>query len=133
VVKGQRQVGKTYLIREFGRKHYKNYIEINFEEAPSACSIFAGDLVIDDLISQISILTKKSITPGETLIFLDEIQKCDRARTSLKFFADVKRFDVIASGSLLGLSLSHNSDEGVPVGYEDSAHQMYPMDFEEFL
>ena len=131
LVKGARQVGKTYSIDKFARENYKNYTYINFDENPTYQAIFDGDLDVDTLIKQISLrVSGAELEPGETILFLDEIQNCPRARTALKFFAMDGRFDVIASGSMLGI---HYKDvPSYPVGYVDYL-EMYSMDFEEFL
>jgi uncharacterized protein len=131
LVKGARQVGKTFIIDEFAIKNYKHYTRINFDETPGLSSIFDGDLDVETLIKQISLSVPNSeLVPYETLIFLDEIQNCPRARTALKFFALDRRFDVIASGSMLGIN--YKDVPSYPVGYVDSL-EMYSLDFEEFL
>jgi predicted AAA+ superfamily ATPase len=131
LVKGARQVGKTFIIDEFARANYKHYTRINFDENPAYKAIFDGDLDIETLIKQISLrVPNAELVPNETLIFLDEIQNCPRARTALKFLAIDKRFDVIASGSMLGI---HYKDvPSYPVGYVYTI-EMYSLDFEEFL
>jgi len=104
LVKGARQVGKTFIIDEFAHENYKHYTRINFDENPAYKAIFDGDLDVETLIKQISLrVPNAELIPNETLIFLDEIQNCPRARTALKFLAIDKRFDVIASGSMLGI------------------------------
>mgnify|MGYP002627199854 CR=1 FL=1 len=131
LVKGARQIGKSFIIRRFGMDKYKCFIEINFEERPELKNIFDGNLDVNNLIRKISLhLENVSFTPGETLIFLDEIQSCPQARTSLKFWAEDARFDVIASGSLLGINYKEVSS--FPVGYERQV-EMHSLDFEEFL
>ena len=131
LVKGARQVGKTYIIKEFGKQYYKNLIYINFFENPTYMNIFEDSLQADEILKKISIyIPNFKIIPNETLIFLDEIQQCPNARTALKFLADNEDIDVIASGSLLGLS--YNERTSIPVGYE-SQMTLYPLDFEEFL
>jgi predicted AAA+ superfamily ATPase len=131
VIKGARQVGKTYIVDAFAKNNYENYVYINFEETPSNKLIFEGDLDIETLIKQITLRVKDAkLVENKTLIFLDEIQSCPGARTALKFFALDGRFDVIASGSLLGIGYSEVSS--FPVGYTDQL-VMYSMDFEEFL
>ena len=131
LVKGARQVGKTFIIDKFARANYKHYTRINFDENPAYKTIFDGDLDVETLIKQISLrVPNAELIPNETLIFLDEIQNCPRARTALKFLAIDKRFDVIASGSMLGI---HYKDvPSYPVGYVDTI-EMYSLDFEEFL
>ena len=128
IVRGARQVGKTYIIEKFGKDYYDNYISINFLEKESYKEIFEGDLDVDTIIKQLTLRLSCNIEPGKTLIFLDEIQNCPRAITALKFFSIDKRYDVIASGSLLGISYKETS---YPVGYVEHM-QMFPLDFEEF-
>ena len=131
VVKGARQVGKTYIIDKFARENYKHYTYINFIENPGYAAIFDGDLNVDSLIKQISIrVADAELEPYETIIFLDEIQHCPNARTALKFLAQDGRFDVIASGSLLGIN--YKEVPSFPVGYVEHL-EMYSLDFEEFL
>lgn len=131
VVKGARQVGKTFIIDKFAKENYKNYIYINFDENPAYKAIFDGDLDIETLIKQISLrVPNVNLVSNNTLIFLDEIQNCPKARTALKFFALDKRFDVIASGSLLGIN--YKEVPSYPVGYVEHL-EMYSLDFEEFL
>ena len=131
VVQGARQVGKTYSIREFGKSSYDEVLEINFKKTPSAAEIFSGDLDVDTLIMAMKFrFTDLKIIPGKTLIFLDEIQECPEAITSLKFFSDDHRYDLVASGSLLGIDYKRPSS--YPVGYTEYL-KMYGLDFEEFL
>lgn len=131
VVKGARQVGKTYIIDKFAKENYKNYIYINFDEIPSYKDIFKGDLDTETIIKQITLnIPNVNLVPNETLIFLDEIQNCPRARTALKFLSIDKRFDVISSGSLLGIN--YEEVPSFPVGYVENL-DMYSLDFEEFL
>lgn len=131
LVKGARQVGKTYIIDKFARENYPCYTYINFDENPAYCTIFDGDLDVETLIKQISLrVPGAELEPGKTILFLDEIQNCPRARTALKFLALDGRFDVVASGSMLGI---HYKDvPSYPVGYVDYL-DMFSMDFEEFL
>lgn len=137
IIKGARQVGKTYIIREFG-KTYKNFVEINFLFNKSLTEAFDRDLSVDEILMSLSSKIKNvKFIPHETLIFFDEIQVCPEARTSLKSFAIDNRFDVIASGSLLGLSYGQDNEQdkeisSIAVGYEKEI-KMLPMDFEEFL
>lgn len=104
LVTGARQVGKTYLIREFGRNEYEVFLEINFIETPKAREIFEGDLDADTLVANLTAFTKVPLVPGQTLVFFDETQECPRARTAMKFLVEDGRFDYIESGSLLGVS-----------------------------
>ena len=131
LVKGARQVGKTYIIDKFARENYKYYTYINFDENPAYKTIFDGDLDVDTLMKQISLrVSGAQLEPQETILFLDEIQNCPRARTALKFLAIDGRFDVVASGSML--SIHYKDVPSYPVGYVDYL-DMYSMDFEEFL
>ena len=138
-VKGARQIGKTYLVREFGHKEYESFIEINFLKNPGMKEIFEGELVAEEIYKRMSAhIPGINFIEGKTLLFLDEIQKCAKARTALKFLAEDNRFDVVCSGSLLGLHYGQDDDadveeiESVPVGYERSL-MMYSLDFTEFL
>ena len=131
LVKGARQVGKTFSIEKFANEHYKYFVRINFDETPGYKSIFENDLDVDTLVKQISLrVPNAKLVPNETVIFLDEIQNCPEARTALKFFAIDGRFDVIASGSMLGVN--YNKVPSFPVGYVDYI-DMYSLDFEEYL
>ena len=139
LIKGARQTGKTFIVEEFGAKEYKSFVEINFLKSPGLKAIFDGDLSADAIYSKMSAhLPGTRFTKGDTLVFLDEIQKCASARTALKFLAEDGRYDVIASGSLLGLHYGQDADEeveeveSVPVGFERQVI-MYSLDFEEFL
>lgn len=131
IVKGARQIGKSFSIRHFGETHYDEVLEINFKETPSSMDVFAGDLDVETMLLGLRFrYPDKAIKPGKTLIFLDEIQECEEAITSLKFWAIDNRYDVIASGSLLGIDYKRASS--YPVGYVDHI-QMYALDFEEYL
>ena len=131
VIQGARQVGKTFAVEHFAQNHYKELIEINFKQTPSATEIFSGDLSVENKVMALPIrYPDRKIIPEKTLIFLDEIQECPEAITSLKFWATDNRYDVIASGSLLGIDYKRASS--YPVGYVDYL-KMYGMDFEEFL
>ena len=131
LVKGARQVGKTFIIDDFAKKNYKNYVYINFELSKNRRDIFDGDLDIDSLIIRLSANYRNvKLESGNTIIFLDEIQSCPNARVALKSFSMDGRFDVIASGSLLGLNYKEVSS--YPVGYETPV-ELHPLDFEEFL
>ncbi|MGM9941300.1 MAG: ATP-binding protein [Bulleidia sp.] len=131
LVKGPRQVGKTYIIRAFGTNEYANYIEINFLEHPEFKAIFDGPLSADTIYANMSLYDPEwHFQRGNTLVFLDEIQECPNARAALKFLTIDGRFDVIASGSLLGISFK--DVPSIPVGYETQMY-MYPLDFEEYL
>ena len=131
VVQGARQTGKTYVIEQFGEENFEEILEINFKQMPSAMDIFSGDLTVENMLMALRFrFPEKKIEPGKTLIFFDEIQECQEAITSLKFWALDNRYDVIASGSLLGIDYKRASS--YPVGYVDYL-RMYGLDFEEFL
>ena len=139
VIKGCRQCGKTFSVLDFARKNYGNVVYLDFFLNPQYKSIFDDSLEIDNILVNIStLLPNVRIVPGDTCFVFDEIHDCPRARTSLKFFKMDGRFDVICTGSLLGVSgyRSKDADDDkfapVPVGYEKIV-DMYPMDFEEWL
>lgn len=139
LLKGARQVGKSYIVKEFGEKEYGSFINIDFFKQKDLKQIFDGELSSTEIYKRMTAnIPGIKLIPGNTLIFLDEIQCCGNARTALKFLAEDMRFDVIASGSLLGLSYGQDDDKEVeepsslPVGYENQI-TMYSLDFEEFL
>lgn len=139
LIKGARQVGKTYIVEAFGKNEYKSFVSINFFKQPGLKDIFNGDLNSEEIYKRMTAhIPGIKLIPGDTLIFLDEIQRCGNARTAVKFLAEDMRFDVISSGSLMGLSYGEDDDSGVeapasvPVGYETQL-TMYSLDFEEFL
>ena len=127
---GARQIGKTYSVRKFAEQEYENFVEINFIENESAQDIFSDVSNVDMIITNLTAYTGRKLEPGKTLIFLDEIQECPKARTAIKFLVDDGRFDYIESGSLLGVR--YKEVKSYPVGYE-TILQMYPMNFREFL
>ena len=129
LIDGARQVGKTYAVRAFAKKNYQSFLEINFVRTPNACKIFEGSLEADELIMGLTAYSNTALQPGKTLIFLDEIQECPRARTAIKFLVEDGRFDYIESGSLLGVTYKHV--ESLPVGYEEEL-RVYPLTFVEF-
>lgn len=131
VVKGPRQVGKTESIRRFGAEYYDNVVEINFVEEPKYRLITADGYRTSDLIKNISRMDpSKQFTEGKTLLFFDELQEFPEIATALKFFCQDGRFDVICSGSMLGIHYSRI--ESNSVGYKEDC-EMYSFDFEEFL
>lgn len=134
IVKGCRQCGKTFSVLEFAKKNYKNVVYLNFYEDTKYVSVFDGSLRVDDLIVVISSLMndKSEWKEKETVFIFDEIQDCPNARTALKFFCLDGRYDVIATGSLLGVRGYGHEPKSIPVGYE-TVIDMYPLDFEEFL
>ena len=127
---GARQIGKTTLVRFFGKQEYDCFVEINFLEDSDAQKIFSGTLDADTLITNLTAYTRKEMEPGRTLVFLDEIQDCPEARTAIKFLVEDGRFDYIESGSLLGVK--YKEVRSYPVGFEE-IYRMYPMDLEEYL
>lgn len=130
LVKGARQVGKTYIIDKFCKENYQSYVYINFHENPECKEIFEGSLNVDEIIKQIKLLFLDfDIVQNNTVVFLDEIQECPKAITALKFISIGKSFDCIASGSLLGINVKEVPS--FPVGYVEHL-KMYSLDFEEF-
>lgn len=131
IVKGARQVGKTESIKKFAKENYKSIVEINFVTDPKYKQITADGYSTDTIIKSISLINPSyNFIPGETLIFFDEIQEYPEIATSLKFFNIDGRFDVICSGSMLGIN--YRKIESNSVGYKDD-YDMYSLDFEEFL
>lgn len=131
IIKGARQVGKTYIVKQFAKNEYKNIAYINFEQDPYLVNIFEENLKPSRIIEKISIYLEKKVLPLETLIFFDEIQECPKALTSLKYFSEeAENFHVIAAGSLLGIKFSQNFS--FPVGKVNFLN-MFPMTFIEFL
>jgi len=131
IVRGARQVGKTWLLQEFGRTSYAKFIYVNFEETPSLRTIFTGDFEIERIITVLQIHAQTTITAEDTLIVLDEIQSAERGVTSLKYFCEkAPQYHVIAAGSLLGMGL--HSHVSFPVGKVDFL-DLRPLSFSEFL
>lgn len=148
VIMGIRQCGKTFIVQHFAAAHYKTVVYINFIKQPERINAFVGSKDVNVILLNLSAqIQGVSFTPGDTCFIFDEIQECPEARTSLKFFKEDGRFDVIATGSLLGVQgygdekkkrrrrlveLKEPDINSVPVGSEDII-EMYPLDFEEFL
>ena len=131
IVRGARQVGKTWLMREFGRKHYKKMAYFSFDNSPRLANIFQQDMNIQRIIDNLDIEAGIAIRPHDTLIIFDEIQECPLALTSLKYFCEnAPEYDIIAAGSLLGVA-SHKGT-GFPVGKVEYLN-LYPLSFREFL
>jgi hypothetical protein len=131
IVQGARQVGKTYLIKAFGKKEYSNIITLNFEEDKKLHSLFEKSLSPEIIIENISLYLGKQVIPEDTLLFFDEIQALPEALTSLKYFYEqAPEFHIIAAGSLLGVSVG--KEHSFPVG-KVSFMNLYPMSFKEFL
>lgn len=132
ILYGARQVGKTYTILSFGKENYKNVAYINFEDNTEISKIFEQDLEIERIIKELSVKLGITILEEDTLIFFDEIQSCERALTSLKYFAENnKKYHIIAAGSLLGIAINRQK-YSFPVG-KVKMLTLYPLDFEEFL
>ena len=133
LIKGARQVGKTYTLLEFGKNYYDNVVYIHFEgNTETLNKIFTPDLNPKRIIEEISVYAKQTILPNKTLIIFDEIQACEEALTSLKYFAEeAPEYHIVAAGSLLGLAINRGKFS-FPVGKIDML-TMYPMSFEEFL
>ena len=133
LIKGARQVGKTYALLEFGKNYYDNVVYLHFEgNTETLNKIFTPDLNPKRIIEEISAYAKKTIFPNKTLIIFDEIQACEQALTSLKYFAEeAPEYHIVAAGSLLGLAINRGKFS-FPVGKVDML-TMYPMSFEEFL
>lgn len=135
IVKGCRQCGKTFSVLRFANMQYKHVVYLNFMENENYKLAFAHTMAVDDIIMNLSALIHGSeFVPGDTCIVLDEIQECPEARASLKFFKLDGRYDVIATGSLLGVRGygANRTKTSIPVGYEHII-EMFPLDFEEFL
>ena len=131
MIHGARQVGKTYIVRYFGEQEYKAFYEINFLETPEIKKVFSGNLDTKTLMLNFSLyIADFNIIPGNTLIFLDEIQECPEAITALKFLSKSSDIDVIASGSLLGID--YNSPSSYPVGSVTYLN-MFSLSFSEFI
>ena len=131
IISGARQVGKTFIVREFGKENYKSFIELNFLENPQLINIFSESLSGRAILNGIRLyLPEAKIIEGDTLLFLDEIQECPNAITALKFLTQKEGIDVIATGSALGMA--YNRATSFPVGYVEYL-DMYALDFREFL
>ena len=131
IIRGARQVGKTWLLKEFGKTNYKNFAYVNFETAKSLHSIFGSGFEVDKLIMALEIETGVKIAADLTLIILDEIQECEAALTSLKYFQEnANQYHIVAAGSLLGVALHKN--RSFPVGKVDFL-DLHPLSFLEFL
>lgn len=131
ILAGARQVGKTYILKEFGRKEYENVAYINCDHNEQARSLFSNGYDIKRIIMAIGAITHETIKPGKTLIVLDEIQELEHGLTALKYFCeDAPEYHVAVAGSLLGIAMRHG--ESAPIG-KVNIIRMFPMDFEEYL
>ena len=131
IIQGARQVGSTWIMKEFGRVHFQQVVYINFESSVRLQSIFKDDFDIQRILLVFEIETGISISPASTLIILDEIQEAEKGLTALKYFNEnAPEYYLLAAGSLLGVSLQKNKT--FPVGKVDLL-SLYPLSFEEFL
>lgn len=131
ILSGARQVGKTWLMKEFGRTEYTNTVYVNFDQDINAAGLFEGSINPDRIILGLRALSGMEIDPDNTLIIFDEVQEAPRALTSLKyFFEEAPQYSIIAAGSLLGVAL--HAGTSFPVGKVDRMH-LYPLNFQEFL
>ena len=130
LVSGARQVGKTFLIRKVCKELFENVVEINFIEQPDAVSLLDKATDVKNIFLRLSAIADKPLTPGKTIIFFDEVQKCPEIVTAIKFLVDDGRFKYVLSGSTLGVALQ--DIRSVPVGYMYE-YIMYPLDMQEFF
>ena len=134
---GARQVGKTTAVRELARRHFDNFVEVNFIRTPVAKQAFDGDLDTKTIVRNLSVMGFGPFVKGSTLVFFDEIQECPNARTAIKFLVEEGEYRFVESGSLLGVNYKGGGDgseivSSYPVGFE-TRMSVYPLDFEEFL
>ena len=137
ILQGARQVGKSYILEEFGRQYYKSFVKVSLDLVPDVRDFLAKTIDPIEIIAFLESMYNTRIVPGETLVFLDEIQDCRRAFLALKYFREQHpEYDIVAAGSLLGVAVNNGNDTddrfSYPVGKVDEL-TLYPMDFEEFL
>ena len=131
IIRGARQVGKTWLMKEFGKTQFEDYAYFNFDENPRLGDIFNGDLNVERIILALSAESGKSIKPESTLLIFDEIQEVPRALTSLKYFNEnAPEYVIVAAGSLLGVAMHQGTS--FPVG-KVNFMDLYPLNLREFL
>ena len=131
ILKGARQIGKTWILKEFGKRYFDSVVYFNFEETQELKSVFAATKSVERILGQLALYTSVPILPESTLIIFDEIQECNDALNSLKYFCEnAPEYAIVAAGSLLGVTLSKGNS--FPVGKVDFL-QMYPVSFKEFL
>lgn len=131
MLEGARQVGKTYLLKKLGKEEYEYFYYLNFNENPELCSLFEGNIGAKEILKKLSIYFQVQITPHNSLICFDEIQDCDGALASLKYFCeDAPEYHVATAGSLLGVKLK--GKKGFPVG-KVTLRKLYPLSFKEYL
>jgi uncharacterized protein len=132
IINGARQVGKTYIVEQFGKEYYENVLYLNMEIEVTLCKFIETELSPKKIIQYLEATKMQELFPGKTLIFFDEIQACERALTSLKYFCEqMPEHHIIAAGSLLGVAINREK-YSFPVGKVNEIN-MYPLDFEEFL
>ena len=132
LIQGARQVGKTWLMREFGRREYANTAYLSFADQPEAAAIFEAGYTVQGIVQGISLLTGQPVEAGRTLIILDEVQECERALNSLKFMREnAPEYHIMAAGSLLGVAVRARK-MSFPVGQVDML-TLRPLSYEEFL
>lgn len=129
LITGARQTGKTFAVREVGKRCFDNFVEINFIEKPEAIGIFNNADNVADILRRLSLIVQRRLVAGKTLVFLDEVQECPNIITAIKFLVEEGSYRYIMSGSLLGVTLK--DVRSIPVGYMKT-EQMFPLDFEEF-
>lgn len=130
IIQGARQVGKTWIMQEFAQKEYKNYLYVNFERDKDVANIFENNLDPKFIIENLEIKYDKKIIEQDTLIIFDEIQECPNALTSLKYFCEETKYNIVCAGSFLGIALHKNTS--FPVGKVEFL-SLHPLDFKEFL
>jgi predicted AAA+ superfamily ATPase len=132
IINGARQVGKTYIVGQFGEEHYESVLYLNMEIEATLCKFLETELSPKKIVQYLEATKMQEIVPGKTLIFIDEIQACERTLTSLKYFCEqMPEHHIIAAGSLLGVAINREK-YSFPVGKVNELN-MYPLDFEEFL
>jgi len=130
ILKGARQVGKTYILKQFGKENYEDIAYFNFDHDENLYNLFINTKDPKRILEQLAFIYGKAIKPEKTLIFFDEIQECPNALNSLKYFEEeANEYHIVCAGSLLGIRLSHTS---FPVGKVEFMN-LYPMSFSEFL
>ncbi|MCR4721528.1 MAG: AAA family ATPase, partial [Lachnospiraceae bacterium] len=134
IIKGLRQTGKTFLVKQFGKEYYENTVYLDLRQNTAVHDAFSGNFVVDDMIMSITAtIPGVHFVPKKTLIIFDEIQDCPNARSSLKYWDQDGRFDVLATGSFLGVKGFRDPyPRGIPVGYEEQL-TLHPLSFREFL
>ncbi len=134
VIKGLRQIGKTFIVKTFAEENYQSIVYIDFKNNKSVKAVFDGDLTVDRITLDLTaLLPGIRFIPGDTILIFDEVQECSGARAAIKPFVEDGRYDIICTGSLLGIKgYNKKKSAGVPVGFEHIIY-MKPMDFEEFL